>query len=174
MIELCLWSQSHTGGLVEDSLDGALAAASVAFLALFNYSCTILLIRSAMLISTNPVPISPEIAESLEPHLSWMILYLQRTSDDTDPSRAAIAREPPWVSVYLFKACLVAWQVLGMGIGVLDRTMVVLGWSGGGKGAVQAQAQGFFVEWMKEVFGRREVWGVGMAVQRGLRELEGH
>jgi hypothetical protein len=26
MLELCLWSQPHTGGLVEDSLDGALAA----------------------------------------------------------------------------------------------------------------------------------------------------
>lgn len=122
-----------------------------------------------MLIMTNPVPIGSEIAESLETHLSWMLLYLHRSSDNIskpgggDNPPVSVNCEPPWVTVYLFKACLVAWQVMRMGTGLLSHTAAVIGVNG---------EDGLLV-WMREVFRRREIWGMGAAALRGLRELDG-
>ncbi|KAL7424527.1 hypothetical protein Q5752_000211 [Cryptotrichosporon argae] len=88
MIELNLWSPSHTNGIVEGSLDGALATAT--------YFAT-----------TQSLLISPEIAASVQPYVVRFIRYLDRTED--------ASLEPPWVAIYAFKAFLVAWQSLQAG-----------------------------------------------------------
>lgn len=116
-----------------------------------------------MLAKTNPVPISPQIIETLEPHLSWMLLYLARATPDD------ISREPPWVAVYVFKACLVSWQVLGMASGVLSHTASRIGVDT----RTQDHGQAGMARWMERVFGQRRIWGVGEAVKRGLSELSG-
>lgn len=149
MIELSLWSQPHTGGLVEGSLDAALAAAYV-----FHSIPMIMKAhrRRTMLIAAHPVPIAPEIAEALEPHITWMLLYLNTTID--------VSSEPPWMTVYLFKGALVALQIMSMGI----HTSV---------SQVGARTTRELLNWMRDVFSRRSIWNVGRLMARSLDELEG-
>lgn len=89
--------------------------------------------------------------ESLEPHLSWFLGYLDQ------PLEAA--REPPWVTAYAFRAVLCAWQLAKEGsfqplahLGIADLDDLVL--------------------WSKRVFARRARWEVGRLIVKNLEHLE--
>lgn len=118
---------------------------------------------SAMLARTSPVAIPADIVDALEPHLSWMLLQLDRATEN-DPSK-----EAPWVLVYAFKALLVSWQVLSMRTGQLDQTLYRLEVDGTAMDCGQAG----LLAWFRRCINRRSLWGVGRVVERGLRVLEG-
>ncbi|KAE8543207.1 hypothetical protein D1P53_000695 [Cryptococcus gattii VGV] len=137
MIELLLWSQSHTGGLVEDSIDAALAAITT-------------------LGVNNPIELTTQIIQSVEQHITWFLLYLQRTSFPTSPS---LQSESPFLTFYLFKATIIAWQIVKSGgssplevVGVEDEERLL--------------------SWMKEMFRVREKWGIGRCAMRCLGDLQ--
>lgn len=136
MIELLLWSQSHTGGLVEDSIDAALAAITT-------------------LGANNPIELTAQIIQSVEQHITWFLLYLQRTSSPISPS---LQSESPLLTFYLFKATIIAWQIVKSGgssplevVGVKDEEGLL--------------------SWMKKMFRMREKWGVGHSAMRCLGDL---
>ncbi|ODO02043.1 hypothetical protein L198_02774 [Cryptococcus wingfieldii CBS 7118] len=133
MIELLLWSQSHTGGLVEDSIDGAMAAI-------------------AMLGSNPMLDINPEIIQSVEHHVNWFLLYLHRTGPDT-------RYETPFLSFYLFKAAVIAWQIV----------------RSGGSGPLETVGVSdidSLLGWIRAMFERRVRWGIGKIVSKTLAELQ--
>ncbi|WVQ76281.1 hypothetical protein IAR50_005946 [Cryptococcus sp. DSM 104548] len=135
MVELLLWSQSHTGGLVEDSIDGAMAAI-------------------AMLGSNPMLDINPEIIQSVEHHINWFLLYIHRTGPDT-------RYETPFLSFYLFKAAVIAWQIV----------------RSGGTGPLETIGVGDIdglLGWIRAMFERRVRWGIGRIVLKTLGELQNH
>lgn len=100
MIELQIWSPSHTGGIVEGSIDRVLR--QLAYLAP-SYE---------FLIESNT-------AESIQPHVNWFLRYLDRPPPAT---------EAPWVVLLTYKAFLIAWQLLKGGLpGVMDVVGVLQG-----------------------------------------------
>ncbi|WWD08403.1 hypothetical protein V865_006515 [Kwoniella europaea PYCC6329] len=88
MIELLLWSPSHTNGVVERSLEAALAA-------------------SARLSNSSTTFSSPMVAASVDRHLSWFLTYLDTKTDVSD--------EAPWMAIFAFKAVLVSYQLVKAG-----------------------------------------------------------
>ncbi|WVW81040.1 hypothetical protein I302_103031 [Kwoniella bestiolae CBS 10118] len=88
MIELLLWSPSHTNGVVERSLEAALAA-------------------SARLSNSSTTFSSPMVAASVDRHLNWFLTYLDTKMDVSD--------EAPWMAIFAFKAVLIAWQLVKAG-----------------------------------------------------------
>ena len=110
MIELQMWSPSHTGGIIQGSMDAVLQhltedAPSCEFL------CT------------------SRISDLVQPHVDWFLRYLDATvSPDT---------EAPWVVLWAYKAFMVAWQLVRDGIvgsmqvvGVQDGdTQAALAWA---------------------------------------------
>lgn len=107
--------------------------------------------RSTHLGVTQSVVISPNVIESMDPHVSWFLRYLDRTTC----SRS----EPPWMTVYAFKAALIAWQLARSGsfdafskVGIADMDGL-LGWT-------------------KAVFAKRESSEVGRLIVKSLEELD--
>ncbi|KAL1306429.1 hypothetical protein AAFC00_005129 [Neodothiora populina] len=88
MIELHFWSASHINGVVEGSLDAALAAAT--HLSISDAICS-----------------SPDVVTSLEPHINFYLQHLDR--------RAILYDEAPWVTIFAFKVALIAWQLVRAG-----------------------------------------------------------
>lgn len=136
MIELLLWSQSHTGGLVEDSIDAALAAITT-------------------LGANNPIELTAQIIQSVEQHITWFLLYLQRTSSPTSPS---LQSESPLLTFYLFKATIIAWQIVKSGG---SSPLEVVG----------VEDEEGLLNWMKKMFRMRKKWGVGRSAMRCLGDL---
>ena len=91
--------------------------------------------------------------ESLEPHIQFFLSYLDRT-----PAQMAMS-ESPWVTIYSFKAALIAWQLIRAGVGDVA-------------GCIGVGDLGTMLEWIKKVFATRSKWGVGRAVLKSLDELE--
>jgi hypothetical protein len=89
MIELNIWSPSHTCGIVESSLDAAIS-------------------QSTYLAVSGKLLLSSEVVASIQPHLDWFLRYL-----DTTPSDSL---EAPWLSLYAYKAFLLAWQLVCAGV----------------------------------------------------------
>ena len=116
-----------------------------------------------MLARTNPVPMPADIVTTLEPHLSWMLLQLDRAS------AADAMKEAPWVLVFGFKALVISWQVLGMRTGHLDQTLYRLGIDG----SAADHGQAGMLAWFRRCIVRREVWGLARVIERGLHVLEG-
>ncbi|KAF3762027.1 hypothetical protein M406DRAFT_348099 [Cryphonectria parasitica EP155] len=85
MIELQIWSPSHTCGIIEGSVDAALR-------------------ESTRLAATGEISFGTKTAEAAQPHLDWFLRYLDIT---TTPDA-----EPPWTALYAYKAFLIAWQLL--------------------------------------------------------------
>lgn len=81
MIELHMWSPSHTGGIVETSIDAALTQ-----------------------ITTFPSygVIESSTASAIQPHVDWFLRYLNTTQPES---------EAPWITFYAYKAFLIAWQL---------------------------------------------------------------
>ena len=94
----------------------------------------------------------PAIARSLSTHVNWFLLYLEETRTPD--------REPPFVTVYAFKAFLIAWQLLR---GVAPSAMAVVGIADGDSDEALA--------WAARVFARRRRWKVGKLVLQNLASL---
>ncbi|KAF7585334.1 hypothetical protein BBP40_011224, partial [Aspergillus hancockii] len=83
MIELHLWSPSHTGGIVAASMDTVLNHAT-ALAPTYEFLC------------------EANTAKAVQPHVDWFLRYLDTT--------LVADGEAPWTAVYAYKAFLIAWQ----------------------------------------------------------------
>ncbi|KAJ5949752.1 hypothetical protein N7454_001336 [Penicillium verhagenii] len=88
MIEIQLWSPSHTGGIVEESIDAVLTQSTY-----LSPSCDLLC--------------DVDNAAIIQPHVDWFLRYLDAALPDS---------EAPWVVLYAYKNLLVAWQLLRGGL----------------------------------------------------------
>ena len=89
MIELNIWSPSHTGGIVESSVDGVLS-------------------HSTYLAWSSELPFGSDILASIQPHLDWFLHFLAASDDAVS--------EAPWLDLYAYKAFLLAWQLVRGGV----------------------------------------------------------
>ncbi|CAI7661446.1 unnamed protein product [Penicillium glandicola] len=133
MIELQMWSPSHTGGIVEGSIDAVLSQSTY-------------LVPSQFLCDTNT-------AKAIQPHVNWFLRYLDET--------LVLDSEAPWVTLYAYKAFLIAWQLIRGGIpGAMDAVGVQ---DGDMEGALM---------WARKVFRRRQKWQLGKLILSCLDDLD--
>ncbi|KAJ4156485.1 hypothetical protein NW754_008117 [Fusarium falciforme] len=85
MIEVQIWSPSHTGGIVGGSMDAVLHQLS--YLA---PSCEFLCESNT--------------AKTIQPHVDWFLRYLDATIEPD--------AEAPWITLYAYKAFMIAWQLV--------------------------------------------------------------
>lgn len=85
MIELRIWSSTHTGGVVQGSVDLALK-------------------QMTSLASSSEPSYGAETAQATRPYIDWFLRYLD---EDLTPDS-----ESPWVILYAYKAFLIAWQLV--------------------------------------------------------------
>ncbi|KAF2970476.1 hypothetical protein GQX73_g3094 [Xylaria multiplex] len=97
MIEIEVWSPSHVGGIVEESVDS-------------------LLKQSTYLSPHVDLLCEPSIANAIQPHVDWFLRYLDTTITSD--------LEAPWVTLYAYKAFLIAWQFMR---GQISASMEVVG-----------------------------------------------
>lgn len=90
MIELHMWSPSHTGGIVETSIDAALTQIT----SFPSYGI-----------------IESSTASAIQSHVDWFLWYLDTTQPDS---------EAPWIAFYAYKAFLIAWQLRGRVTGAMQ------------------------------------------------------
>jgi hypothetical protein len=133
MIELQMWSPAHTGGIVEASIDAVL-----------NRS-TYLALSYEFLCDTNT-------ARAVQPHVDWFLRYLDTT--------LAPDSEAPWITLYAYKAFLIAWQLVNMG---LPGAMQVVG--------VQDGDVERALIWARKVFQRRSRWQLSKLIISCLDNL---
>ncbi|KAK9233776.1 fungal-specific transcription factor domain-containing protein [Lipomyces kononenkoae] len=86
MLELQIWSPSHTGGIIVASLD--------TFLSQLTYLAP----------SSGETLRDASTVEAIQPHVDWFLRYLDA---DLVPDC-----EAPWIAVYAYKAFLIAWQLV--------------------------------------------------------------
>ncbi|KAJ5958319.1 uncharacterized protein N7479_005469 [Penicillium vulpinum] len=133
MIELQMWSPSHTGGIVEGSIDAVLSQST--YLGPSQFLC------------------DASTAKAIQPHVNWFLRYLNET--------LILESEAPWVALYAYKAFLIAWQLIHVGIpGAMDAVGVH---DGDMEGALM---------WARKVFQRRQKWQLGKLILSCLDELE--
>lgn len=114
MIELQIWSPSHTCGIIEGSVDAVLK-------------------ESTKLASTSEISFGTKTAEATQPHIDWFLRYLDTTlSPDS---------EPPWTALYAYKAFLIAWQLVRKQI---PNAMQVVGVKDGDVKAAMSWARNVF------------------------------
>lgn len=89
MIELQMWSPTHTGGIIAGSMDAVLQ-----YLTEHAPSCEFLC-RS-------------RIKDLVQPHVDWFLRYLDAT--------VMPETEAPWVILYAYQAFVIAWQLVRDGI----------------------------------------------------------
>ncbi|KAM0564490.1 hypothetical protein ACHAPJ_000704 [Fusarium lateritium] len=134
MIEVQIWSPSHTGGIVGGSMDAVLQ--QLTYLA---PSCEFLC--------------ESDTAKTIQPHVDWFLRYLDST--------LFLDSEAPWITLYAFKAFMIAWQLVR---GSMLGSMQVVGIQDG-------DAEGA-LEWARKVFGRRQRWQLGKIIMTCLDTLE--
>jgi hypothetical protein len=134
MIEIQIWSPSHTGGIVGGSVDAVLKIATE----LAPSSCEVLVESSGV----------------IQPHVDWFLRYL-------DSSAVTPSSEAPWITLYAYKAFLIAWQMVRGG---LAGTMQVVGVRDGDSNGALA--------WARKVFRRRQGWQLGKIIMNCLDVLE--
>ncbi|OIW25769.1 hypothetical protein CONLIGDRAFT_582201 [Coniochaeta ligniaria NRRL 30616] len=145
MIELQMWSPSHTGGIVEGSMDAVLDQSAH----LLAPSCEFLC--------------ESDTARAVQPHVDWFLRYLDATPPL--PSGGGCSGGPgeaPWVTLYAYKAFLIAWQLVRGGAAGAMRVV----------GVADGDAEGALA-WAREVFGRRDRWQLGKLTLRCLDGLQG-
>lgn len=98
MLEMQVWSPSHTGGIVGRSMDDVLQQLSH-----LSYSCDFLC--------------EPTMAVNLQPHVDWFLQYLESTV-------VAKAAEAPWIILYAYNAFIIALHLVRGGI---EAAMQVVG-----------------------------------------------
>ncbi|KAI0532253.1 fungal-specific transcription factor domain-containing protein [Xylaria digitata] len=133
MIEIEVWSPSHVGGIVEESVDS-------------------LLKQSTYLSPHIDLLCEPSIASAIQPHVDWFLRYLDTTVTSD--------LEAPWVTLYAYKAFLIAWQFMR---GQIPASMEVVG-------VLDGDVQGA-LKWAKRVFQRRQRWQLGKLVLERLDSL---
>lgn len=89
MIELQMWSPTHTGGIIAGSIDAVLQHMTE-----HAPSCDFLC--------------QSRIKDLVQPHVDWFLRYLDAT---VTPDR-----EAPWVVLYAYQAFIIAWQLVRDGI----------------------------------------------------------
>ncbi|KAH7363719.1 fungal-specific transcription factor domain-containing protein, partial [Pyrenochaeta sp. MPI-SDFR-AT-0127] len=114
MIEMQMWSPTHTGGIVENSIDAALH--QLIYLA---PSCDFLC--------------ESNLAKSVQPHVDWFLRYLDET--------AVPDSEAPWITLYACKAFMIAWQLVSGG---MAGAMQIVGVADGDKEAALVWARKVF------------------------------
>ncbi|KAL4958446.1 fungal-specific transcription factor domain-containing protein [Aspergillus filifer] len=126
LIELQIWSPSHTSGIVEASLDAVLSASTHPYL------------------SPSPEILCEEItASAIQPHVDWFLRYLDVT---------VVARgEAPWVAIYAYKAFLIAYTLVKGGVA---GSMGVVGVSDGDAAGAVRWAREVFGRRRRWVLGR--------------------
>lgn len=133
MIELNIWSPSHTCGIVDSSIE-----------AILNHS--------THLASSSKLAIEASVAASIQPHLDWFLEYLSNSG--------TVDSEAPWVTLYAYKAFLLAWQLIRTGV---PRAMQVVGVEPG-------DSNGALV-WGKSAFMFRNRWQLGKQILDCLQIL---
>ncbi|GJN83835.1 hypothetical protein PLIIFM63780_007386 [Purpureocillium lilacinum] len=133
MIDVQMWSPSHTGGIVGKSMDAVLH--QLTYLA---PSCEFLC--------------GSDTAEAIQPHVDWFLAYL-----DAEPVPRA---EAPWMTVYAYKAFMIAWQLVSGGVPGAMRVV----------GVQDGDLEGALA-WAREVFGRRRRWQIGRIIMDCLDTL---
>ncbi|TGJ88334.1 hypothetical protein E0Z10_g428 [Xylaria hypoxylon] len=133
MIEIEVWSPSHVGGIVEESVDS-------------------LLKQSTYLSPHIELLCEPSIASAIQPHIDWFLRYLDTTVTSD--------LEAPWVTLYAYKAFLIAWQFMR---GQIPASMEVVG-------VIDGDVEGA-LKWAKKVFQRRQKWQLGKLVLQRLESL---
>ncbi|KAJ5262957.1 hypothetical protein N7524_008262 [Penicillium chrysogenum] len=132
MIELQMWSPSHTGGIVEGSIDAVLSHST--YLGPSQFLCDI------------------NTAKDIQPHVNWFLRYLDET--------LVLDFEAPWVTLYAYKAFLIAWQLMHVGVPGAMNTV----------GVHDANMEGALM-WARKVFQRRQKWQLGKLILSCLDEL---
>lgn len=89
MIEIQMWSPSHTNGVVESSMDAVLQQFTD-----LPTKCGFICERDT--------------ARTIQPHINWFLRYLDAA---TVPDS-----EAPWVMIYAYKAFIIAWQFVHGGV----------------------------------------------------------
>lgn len=136
MLELQMWSPAHTGGIVGGTMDAMLS-------------------QSTALAPTYDFPCDVDTAKAIEPHVEWFLQYLDETLIPDS--------EAPWITIYAFKAFLIAWQLVRGGVA---GAMQIVGVADGDIfGAIA---------WARKVFERRSRWRLGELILSCLDDLEGH
>ncbi|ETS76183.1 hypothetical protein PFICI_11570 [Pestalotiopsis fici W106-1] len=134
MIELQVWSPSHVGGIVEGSIDAILTQS------------TYLSPHVELLSETS-------IAKAVQPHVNWFLRYLDTTMTGE--------YEAPWVTLYAYKAFLIAWQLVRGG---KPGSMEIVGIHDGDvEGAMR---------WARKVFLRRQRWQLGKLIMKCLDSIQ--
>ncbi|KAM0209977.1 hypothetical protein ACHAPA_008216 [Fusarium lateritium] len=85
MMEVRIWSPSHTGGIVGGTIDGVVQ-------------------QSANLAPSCEFLCEPNTAKAIQPHIDWFLRYLDAPSVPDS--------EAPWIMLYAFKAFVIAWQLI--------------------------------------------------------------
>jgi hypothetical protein len=136
MLELQMWSPAHTGGIVGGTMDAMLS-------------------QSTALAPTYDFPCDVDTAKAIEPHVEWFLQYLDETLIPDS--------EAPWITIYAFKAFLIAWQLVRGGVA---GAMQIVGVADGDIfGAIA---------WARKVFERRSRWRLGELILSCLDDLEDH
>lgn len=126
MIELQMWSPSHTGGIVEGSIDAVLT-------------------QSTYLGPSSQFPCDLNTAKAIQPHVNWFLRYLAEN--------ALPDSEAPWVTLYAYKAFLIAWQLMHAGLSDAMETV----------GVHYGDVQGALI-WARGIFQRRQKWQIGKLI----------
>lgn len=136
MLELQMWSPSHTGGIVGGTMD-AMLSQSTALAPTYDFLCEV------------------DTAKAIEPHIQWFLRYLDETLIPDS--------EAPWITIYAYKAFLIAWQLVYGG--VAGAMQVV--------GVADGDAAGA-LSWARTIFKRRSRWRLGQMILSCLNDLEAH
>ncbi|KGO75756.1 Transcription factor, fungi [Penicillium italicum] len=89
MLELQMWSPSHTGGIVGGTMD-AMLSQSTALAPTYDFLCDV------------------DTAKAIEPHVQWFLQYLDETLIPDS--------EAPWITIYAYKVFLISWQLVRGGV----------------------------------------------------------
>lgn len=134
MLELQMWSPSHVGGIVQGSMDAVLQQSTYLAPASSGFVC------------------ESEIARAAQPHVDWFLRYLDTT--------IAPESEAPWVTLYAYKAFLIAWQLVR---GKTPGAMQVVSVRDGDVDGALA--------WARKVFQHRQRWKLGRLIMPCLESL---
>jgi hypothetical protein len=136
MLELQMWSPSHTGGIVGGTMD-AMLSQSTALAPTYDFLCDV------------------DTAKAIEPHVQWFLQYLDETLIPDS--------EAPWITLYAYKAFLIAWQLVRGGV---TGAMQIVGVADGDSAGA--------ILWARKIFERRGQWRLGQLILSCLNDLEGH
>lgn len=102
---------------------------------------------------SQPLNLDNDAGESILVHVEWFITFLRES--------VQVAQEPPYVTVYAFKAVLLGLQLVR---GIAPQAFEAAGIEQGDFAAA--------VSWAQMVFGRRQRWKVGQIAVHCLKYVQ--